>query len=74
VLVALTVGIQPYGHHTGHVLSTLPAASQQVLTGRLFFPALISGPCHQGLVIVFCVAAGLAAVAAVASCCAAGAS
>jgi len=52
---------------SGHVLSTLPAASQQILIGREFFPSLISAPFHQGLVVVFVVAAALAAVAAFAS-------
>jgi hypothetical protein len=49
------------------VLASLPAASQRVLTGRQFFPRLISGPFQHGLIVVFAVAAGLAAVAAVAS-------
>jgi len=49
------------------VLSSLPAASQRALTGRQFFPGLISGPFHQGLTVVFAVAAGLAAIAAFAS-------
>jgi hypothetical protein len=48
-------------------LSSLPAASQRVLTGRAFFPGLISGPFHHGLVVVFAVAAGLAALAGLAS-------
>jgi hypothetical protein len=48
-------------------LSSLPAASQQILTGREFFPELISAPFHQGLSIVFGVAAALALVAGVAS-------
>jgi len=48
-------------------LSSLPAASQRVLTGRQFFPALISGPFHHGLSVVFSVSAVLAAVAAIAS-------
>ena len=52
---------------SGHVLSTLPAASRQLLTGRDFFPGFISAPFHQGLVVVFAVAAALAALAAVAS-------
>ncbi len=43
------------------------AASQHVLTGNRFFPALISGPFHSGLLVVFAVAIGLAAVAGVAS-------
>ena len=50
-----------------HALSSLPAASQRVLTGREFFPALISAPFHHGLVVVFVAAASLAAVAAFAS-------
>ena len=45
----------------------LPAAHQQTLTGREFFPNLISGPFHQGLIVVFAVAAGLSALAALAS-------
>ena len=44
-----------------------PAAAQRILTGREFFPQLISGPFHHGLVVVFAVAAGLAALAALAS-------
>jgi hypothetical protein len=48
-------------------LSSLPAASQRVLTGRQFFPGLISGPSQHGLSVVFSVAAALAAVAALAS-------
>jgi hypothetical protein len=50
-----------------HALSALPAASQRVLTGREFFPALISAPFHHGLVVVFVAAASLATVAAFAS-------
>jgi MFS family permease len=68
-LFAAVLGVNPVQHllSASGALSALPAASQQVLTGRLFFPALISGPFHQGLVIVFAVAAGLAVVAGVAS-------
>jgi MFS family permease len=68
-LFAAVLGVNPVQHllAVGHVLATLPAASQRVLTGRTFFPELISGPFHHGLTIVFIVAAGLAAVAAVAS-------
>ncbi len=36
-----------------NVLSKLPAHSVAVLTGRQFFPNLISAPFHHGLVIVF---------------------
>jgi len=50
-----------------HVLPTLPAAAQRAITGRRFFPELISGPFHHGLVVVFTVATALAALAALAS-------
>ncbi|MGH3220319.1 MAG: MFS transporter [Streptosporangiaceae bacterium] len=39
------------------VLSRLPAHNVAVLTGRQFFPNLISAPFHHGLVIVFTAAA-----------------
>jgi MFS family permease len=35
------------------VLNKLPARNVAVLTGNRFFPSLISGPFHHGLVIVF---------------------
>jgi MFS family permease len=68
-LFAAVLGVNPVHHllAPGGVLAALPASHQQILTGRQFFPHLISGPFHQGLVVVFGVAAGLAAVAAVAS-------
>jgi len=68
-LFAAVLGVNPIGHLLSSlgVLSTLPQASQQTLTGRAFFPDLISGPFHHGLVIVFAVAAGLAALAGLAS-------
>jgi MFS family permease len=68
-LFAAVLGVNPVHHllAPGGVLAALPASHQQLLTGRQFFPQLISGPFHQGLVVVFGVAAGLAAVAAVAS-------
>jgi MFS family permease len=68
-LFAAVLGVNPVQHLLASrgVLPSLPAASQRVLTGRQFFPALISGPFHHGLMIVFAVAAGLAAIAALAS-------
>jgi MFS family permease len=68
-LFAAVLGVNPVQHllSVKGVLTTLPAASQRILTGRVFFPELISGPFHHGLVVVFSVAAGLAAIAAVAS-------
>ena len=68
-LFAAVLGVNPLQHllAPSGVLSSLSAAQQQALTGREFFPNLISGPFHDGLVVVFAVAAGLAALAAVAS-------
>jgi MFS family permease len=49
------------------VLSHLPAHNVAVLTGKAFFPALISQPFHHGLVIVFSVAIAILVIAAIAS-------
>jgi hypothetical protein len=68
-LFATVLGVNPVQHllaPTG-VLSRLPPASQRALTGRTFFPELISGPFHQGLVVVFVAAAALSVLAALAS-------
>ncbi|SEG29081.1 Predicted arabinose efflux permease, MFS family [Actinacidiphila yanglinensis] len=48
-------------------LAKLPAHNREVLTGKEFFPNLISSPFHHGLVIVFAVAAGMSLLAATAS-------
>src|SRR4051794_32736919 len=48
-------------------LDRLPQHSQDVLTGKEFFPHLMSDPFHHGLVIVFSAAAIMMVVAAVAS-------
>ena len=68
-LFATVLGVNPVQHllAQAHALAPLPAASQRVLTGREFFPALISAPFHHGLVVVFVAAASLATVAAFAS-------
>ena len=47
--------------------SALSAAQQRVLTGRRFFPELISGPFHQGLSVVLVMVGALAGLAALAS-------
>jgi hypothetical protein len=68
-LFAAILGVNPIQHllaPTG-ALNHLPAANQQTLTGRTFFPHLISQPFHNGLVVVFAVAAGLALIGAIAS-------
>jgi MFS family permease len=46
------------------VLAHLPADQVSVLTGKQFFPKLISGPFHHGLVIVFSTAIVLLVIAA----------
>ncbi|MEE4545225.1 MFS transporter [Streptomyces sp. V4-01] len=48
-------------------LARLPAHNRAVLTGKEFFPHLISGPFHHGLVIVFATAAAMSLLAATAS-------
>jgi MFS family permease len=67
-LFAAVLGVNPVGHLLGASggLATLPAANRQVLTGREFFPHLISA-FHDGLVVVFSVAAALSVLAALAS-------
>jgi MFS family permease len=48
-------------------LSRLPAHNAAVLTGRQFFPNLISAPFHHGLIIVFTAAAIMSAIGALVS-------
>ncbi|MGB6455020.1 MAG: MFS transporter [Streptosporangiaceae bacterium] len=45
-------------------LAKLPAHNAAILTGRQFFPHLISGPFHQGLIIVFSAAAAMSVLGA----------
>jgi len=68
-LFAAVLGVNPLEHllEPSGVLTHLPAADQAVITGREFFPGLISGPFHQGLTVVFSVSVALAVVAAIAS-------
>jgi hypothetical protein len=54
--------LAPYG-----VLTKLPAHNVAVLTGRQFFPHLISAPFHHGLVIVFTAAAIMSVTGALVS-------
>jgi hypothetical protein len=49
------------------VLKHLPAHQVSVLTGKRFFPELLSGPFHHGLVIVFSTAMFFLVIAAIAS-------
>jgi MFS family permease len=56
---AALLGYNPVQHllQPSGVLATLPHRSVAILTGTHFFPHLISGPFHNGLVIVFSAAA-----------------
>ena len=49
------------------VLARLPAHNAGVLTGTQFFPHLISGPFHHGLVIVFTAAIAMSLIGALVS-------
>jgi MFS family permease len=68
-LFAAFLGYNPLASLLGPtgVLAHLPAANAATLTGKEFFPHLISGPFHQGLVVVFVAAAVMSLVAAFAS-------
>ena len=68
-LFAAVLGVNPLGHLLAARggLAGLPAAARQTLTGREFFPDLISGPFQHGLVIVFALAAVLSVLAVLAS-------
>ncbi|MFD9128719.1 MFS transporter [Kitasatospora sp. NPDC059571] len=67
-LFAAFLGYNPIRELLGpQVLSGLPAGNAQTLTGREFFPHLISGPFHDGLMVVFGLAIAMSLVAAAAS-------
>ncbi|MBV9820344.1 MAG: MFS transporter [Solirubrobacterales bacterium] len=68
-LFAAVLGINPLAHllSTNGALSSLSESARQTITGRRYFPDLISEPFHHGLIVVFAVAAGLALLAALAS-------
>jgi len=76
-LFASVLGVNPIQHllaqypvganQPAGILARLPAASRAALTGREFFPGLLSGPFHSGLIVVFGVSAGLSVLAGLAS-------
>jgi hypothetical protein len=68
-LFAAVLGVNPLEHllAPSGVLTQLPPASQAAITGRDFFPNLISGPFHDGLTVVFGASIALAVLAAIAS-------
>jgi len=67
-LFASFLGYNPIRTLVGpHVLHGLPAGQAATLTGRRFFPHLISGPFHTALVYAFVFAIAACLIAAVAS-------
>ena len=68
VLFASLLGYNPVQTLLGPtVLHQLPAGHAAYLTGRGFFPALISGPFSDGLTVAFGFAIAACVVAAIAS-------
>ncbi|HYP95941.1 MAG TPA: MFS transporter [Mycobacterium sp.] len=68
-LFAAVLGVNPLEHllAPSGVLTHLPPENTATITGREFFPDLISGPFHQGLTVVFGVSVILALLAGIAS-------
>jgi hypothetical protein len=67
-LFAAFLGYNPIQELLGpQVLSQLPAQNAATLTDRQFFPHLIAGPFHDGLVIVFWLAILMGVIGAAAS-------
>jgi MFS family permease len=68
-LFAAVLGVNPLEHllAPSGVLTHLPPENAATITGREFFPDLISGPFHQGLTVVFGVSVILAVLAGIAS-------
>jgi MFS family permease len=68
-LFAAQLGINPLRHMLAGsgALTHLTPSSRARLTGRHFFPHLLTQPFHDGLIIVFATAVGLSLLAAVAS-------
>ncbi len=66
---AALLGYNPVQHllKPSGVLARLPARNVAALTGRHFFPTLIAGPFHHGLVIVFTAAALMSFIGAMVS-------
>jgi hypothetical protein len=66
-LFAAFLGYNPMQNLLGPKLHTLPLAQQHALTGRAFFPHLISAPFHTALTYAFVFATAACLVAAFAS-------
>ncbi|WIV57226.1 MFS transporter [Amycolatopsis nalaikhensis] len=67
VLFAAFLGYNPIQQLLGDQLSSLPPDQASFLTGRSFFPNLISGPFQSGLAVAFGFAIAVCLIGAVAS-------
>jgi len=67
IMFAALLGYNPIQTLLGHALSGLPASHAAYLTGRTFFPSLISAPFSHGLAIAFDFAIAACLIAALAS-------
>ncbi|HTJ40000.1 MAG TPA: MFS transporter [Dactylosporangium sp.] len=69
LVFAAFLGYNPIGAllAAAGVLGTLPAATVTTLTSRTYLPQLLAEPFHQGLVVVFILAAALSVAGAVVS-------
>jgi hypothetical protein len=67
VLFAAFLGYNPIQQLLGGQLSALPPDQASFLTGRSFFPNLISGPFQSGLAVAFGFAIAVCLIGAVAS-------
>ena len=67
VLFAAFLGYNPMQQLLGPLLSHLPSAHAAYVTGREFFPNLITGPFHDGLGVAFGFAIAASVIGAVAS-------
>ena len=67
VLFSAFLGYNPMKQLLGPVLAHMPAAHAAYLSGRVYFPHLISAPFHSGLGVAFAFAIAANVLAAVAS-------
>jgi MFS family permease len=67
VLFAAFLGYNPMQQLLGPLLGHLPAGHAAYVTGRQFFPHLITGPFHDGLGVAFAFAIAASVIAAIAS-------
>jgi MFS family permease len=67
VLFAAFLGYNPMKQLLGPLLAHLPAGHAAYVTGRQFFPNLITAPFHDGLGVAFAFAIAASVIAAVAS-------